>query len=76
MPDQTCPRCGDNGRFLTNAPTTTRQYFGCDRCGGVFVLDAVDLKMKRRVVGRFSQRKQRRPRQSRLDANRFDSSNR
>jgi len=50
---QRCPQCDATGGFLTDSPTTvTLDYYGCDCCGIVWVLDRIDPMKRPRVVAR------------------------
>lgn len=51
MPMQPCPDCGGAGRFLTDSSENASvDYYRCDRCGAVWVLDRVDSGKPPRIV--------------------------
>ncbi len=51
MPDRPCPRCRKTGRFLVDSSASaTVDYFRCDGCGEVWVLDRTDASKPPRSV--------------------------
>jgi hypothetical protein len=53
MPNQTCPRCQKAGRFLVDSSANALvDYYRCDPCGVVWVLDRYDPSKPPRLVTR------------------------
>jgi hypothetical protein len=51
MPKRSCPKCGKTARFLADSSATAVvDYYRCDFCGAVWVLDRADPTQPPRFV--------------------------
>jgi hypothetical protein len=51
MPNRPCPNCQKTGRFLVDSSANAHvDYFRCDHCGYVWVLERSDPNAEPRVV--------------------------